>query len=179
MISPVENHPLCRKDKNGVPMLPNESSWLSDLLTMFVAYSVLKEGDTILRPSTKKNLSQHEVLAMLGIGTQPKMPQLPSLLQQLMSPHATRKAPDDERGIRSEKEIAKMKANELEKKKAVMERKNYIRQKAEEARLSTNGLNALVAAPDPQLPLSFDNLEIDLHRYRYMEDQTRWMMRPQ
>eukprot|EP00746_Dinoflagellata_sp_MGD_P157838 gnl/MRDRNA2_/MRDRNA2_86329_c0_seq1.p1 gnl/MRDRNA2_/MRDRNA2_86329_c0~~gnl/MRDRNA2_/MRDRNA2_86329_c0_seq1.p1 ORF type:complete len:822 (+),score=18.39 gnl/MRDRNA2_/MRDRNA2_86329_c0_seq1:18-2483(+) len=172
----VENHPLCRKDKNGFHVLPNEIAWLPELLTMFVACSILKEGDKIISRAATKKKSQNELLSILGYGNRPP---LPNLLQQLMAPHEPRKAPDEERDIKSEKDIAKMKDQPLERKKAVMARKNYIRQKAEESLSPSARLHTFAPAPELPLPGSFENTEINLHRYRYEENQAGWITRPQ
>merc|ERR1719335_2058413 len=67
------------------------------------------------------------------------------------------------------------------KKEAVIRRKEYIRQKMEEARNVREGLgpDAALQAPEPHLHPSFDSLETILHRYRHIESQSGWIMYPQ
>ena len=181
MVCPVENHANCRRNNRGEAVLPNDLVWRPHMLSLLVGYKALRDGDNILRLREKaKPQNQNQLLAMLGLGGA-KMPPLPYLLQQLMAARQPRKAPEDEREIRSERELDRMDDDSSAKKEAVIKRKEFIRQRAEEARQAAEGAgsDASVLAPEPPLPPSFDPTETVLHRYRYIENQAGWIMRPQ
>jgi hypothetical protein len=159
-------------------LLPTGSCWLADILTLLVSYGSLKQGDIALRTLANKN-KENSQRFLAGVFGQPKNPPLPYLLMQLMNHHTTRKVPDDERGIFSLRQIEEMEDGSLDKRKATVDRKELKMRKMEENRSSQIASNFFVMAPEPPLPLSFEHREIDLHRYRYLENRAGWLTRPQ
>jgi hypothetical protein len=117
---------------------------------------------------------------MYGLGGS-KMPPVNYLIEQLMAPHPPRQLPEDEKQIISTSGIAKMNKDLASKKEAMIKRKEFIRQKSEEARRTRVNASSEVAllAPEPHLPPSFDSLETIIHRYNYIENQDGWIIHPQ
>lgn len=90
-VSLVENHPLCRKNREGVKVLPNGQTWRSQLLLLCYSLKVLSETNSLLRP--QEPLDHRKVF-----GFRVRSPPLPYLLSWLLQSRAHPKLPGDQGG---------------------------------------------------------------------------------
>ncbi|CAA6662052.1 unnamed protein product [Spirodela intermedia] len=84
----VENHPLCRRNREGQPILPNGLSWRTQLLLLCYSSKILSEANRILKlqdPSPSK---------LFGFRT--RSPPLPFLLSSLLQSKAHPKLATDQ-----------------------------------------------------------------------------------
>lgn len=92
LLNPVtyaENHPNCRKNRDGHAVLPNGVMWQQNLLLYVFSSKILADTENVLKiQSTTSQMAQ--------MGGQ-KIPPLPYLLSNMIQSKTPRKAPDDER----------------------------------------------------------------------------------
>ena len=162
LMNPValaENHQNCRKNRAGERVLPNGQVWIPQLLLLCFASKILTEANALL------NLQEQNAKAAKAAQAQQKVPPLPFLLSSLITsrkPLKLQGGDDDEYddasdvvlGAPSPYDVPKEEQEELAPPKQVA-----------------------VPAPDPALPPSFDG-ENPAHRYRFLEPQSQWMVRP-
>ena len=162
LMNPValaENHPMCRTNREGERVLPNGQVWIPQLLLLCFASKILTEANSLL------NLQEQNAKAAKAAAQQQKVPPLPFLLSSLITSRKPRKlmGEDDEEyddasdiilGAPSPYDVPKDQQEDLTPPKQVA-----------------------VPAPDPALPPSFDG-ENPSHRYRFLEPQSQWMVRP-
>ncbi|KAL3003715.1 hypothetical protein AAZX31_08G121700 [Glycine max] len=90
-VSLVENHPSCRKNRDGQKVLPNGQSWRPLLLLLCFSMKILSDASN----STKTQESfDHRRL----FGFRPRSPPLPYLLSSLLQTHTYPKLPADQSG---------------------------------------------------------------------------------
>uniref|UniRef100_A0A1J3F443 AIG1-type G domain-containing protein n=1 Tax=Noccaea caerulescens TaxID=107243 RepID=A0A1J3F443_NOCCA len=87
----VENHPLCRKNREGVKVLPNGQTWRPQLLLLCYSLKVLSEANSLLKP--QEPLDHRKVF-----GFRVRSPPLPYLLSWLLQSRAHPKLPADQGG---------------------------------------------------------------------------------
>ena len=162
LMNPValaENHPMCRTNRAGERVLPNGQVWMPQLLLLCFASKILTEANSLL------NLQEQNAKAAKAAAQQQKVPPLPFLLSNLITSRKPFKLvgdDDDEYddasdiilGAPSPYDVPKDQQEEMLPPKQVA-----------------------VPAPDPQLPPSFDGESVG-HRYRFLEPQSQWMVRP-
>jgi hypothetical protein len=162
LMNPValaENHPMCRTNREGERVLPNGQVWMPQLLLLCFASKILTEANALL------NLQEQNAKAAKAAAQQQKVPPLPFLLSSLITSRKPLKLEggDDEDydeaedvilGAPSPYDVPKDQQEELIPPKQVA-----------------------VPAPDPALPPSFDG-DNPSHRYRFLEPQSQWMVRP-
>ncbi|KAL0846197.1 hypothetical protein Bca101_019443 [Brassica carinata] len=90
-VSLVENHPLCRKNREGVKVLPNGQTWRPQLLLLCYSLKVLSEANSLLKP--QEPLDQRKLF-----GFRVRSPPLPYLLSSLLQSRAHPKLPTDQGG---------------------------------------------------------------------------------
>ncbi|CAH8273399.1 unnamed protein product [Arabidopsis lyrata] len=90
-VSLVENHPLCRKNREGVKVLPNGQTWRPQLLLLCYSLKVLSEANSLLKP--QEPLDHRKVF-----GFRVRSPPLPYLLSWLLQSRAHPKLPGDQGG---------------------------------------------------------------------------------
>ncbi|CAH8352460.1 unnamed protein product [Eruca vesicaria subsp. sativa] len=90
-VSLVENHPLCRKNREGVKVLPNGQTWRPQLLLLCYSLKVLSEANALLKP--QEPLDQRKLF-----GFRVRSPPLPYLLSSLLQSRAHPKLPTDQGG---------------------------------------------------------------------------------
>ncbi|KAL1225136.1 Translocase of chloroplast [Cardamine amara subsp. amara] len=90
-VSLVENHPLCRKNREGVKVLPNGQTWRPQLLLLCYSLKVLSEANSLLKP--QEPLDHRKVF-----GFRVRSPPLPYLLSWLLQSRAHPKLPADQGG---------------------------------------------------------------------------------
>ncbi|KAJ0265068.1 Translocase of chloroplast 159 [Hirschfeldia incana] len=90
-VSLVENHPLCRKNREGVKVLPNGQTWRPQLLLLCYSLKVLSEANSLLKP--QEPLDQRKLF-----GFRVRAPPLPYLLSSLLQSRAHPKLPTDQGG---------------------------------------------------------------------------------
>ncbi|KAF8116509.1 hypothetical protein N665_0017s0065 [Sinapis alba] len=90
-VSLVENHPLCRKNREGVKVLPNGQTWRPQLLLLCYSLKVLSEANSLLKP--QEPLDQRKLF-----GFRVRSPPLPYLLSSLLQSRAHPKLPTEQGG---------------------------------------------------------------------------------
>ncbi|XP_010456019.1 PREDICTED: translocase of chloroplast 159, chloroplastic isoform X1 [Camelina sativa] len=90
-VSLVENHPLCRKNREGVKVLPNGQTWRPQLLLLCYSLKVLSEANSLLKP--QEPIDHRKVF-----GFRVRSPPLPYLLSWLLQSRAHPKLPGDQGG---------------------------------------------------------------------------------
>ncbi|XP_018456004.2 translocase of chloroplast 159, chloroplastic [Raphanus sativus] len=90
-VSLVENHPLCRKNREGVKVLPNGQTWRPQLLLLCYSLKVLSEANSLLKP--QEPLDQRKLF-----GFRVRSPPLPYLLSSLLQSRAHPKLSTDQGG---------------------------------------------------------------------------------
>ncbi|XP_010552847.1 PREDICTED: translocase of chloroplast 159, chloroplastic-like, partial [Tarenaya hassleriana] len=76
-VSLVENHPLCRKNRDGEKVLPNGQTWRPQLLLLCYSLKILSEANSLLKPQEPLD---HRKL----FGFRVRSPPLPYLLSWLL-----------------------------------------------------------------------------------------------
>ncbi|RRT42898.1 hypothetical protein B296_00040901, partial [Ensete ventricosum] len=93
----VENHPSCRRNREGQKVLPNGLSWRSQMLLLCYSSKILSEANSLLKvqdPSPGK---------LFGLRLRP--PPLPFLLSSLLQSRAHPKLPSDHHGDNEDSDI--------------------------------------------------------------------------
>ncbi|MQL90403.1 hypothetical protein Taro_023002 [Colocasia esculenta] len=93
----VENHPSCRKNREGQSVLPNGLNWRSQLLLLCYSSKILSEANSLLKlqdPSPGKLF-----------GFRMRSPPLPFLLSSLLQSRAHPKLPADQGGDNYDSDI--------------------------------------------------------------------------
>eukprot|EP00873_Tetraselmis_striata_P028343 jgi/Tetstr1/448607/TSEL_035856.t1 len=171
LLNPVtyaENHPNCRKNRDGHAVLPNGVMWQQNLLLYVFSSKILADTENVLKiQSTTSQMAQ--------MGGQ-KIPPLPYLLSNMIQSKTPRKAPDDEREIKSLEELNALPDDE--RKEEMRKRKEYEKMRAEEAKADAESKTQVaVPAPDPALQPTFDS-DSNGHYYRFLEAAGGWVVRP-
>ncbi|XP_022948368.1 translocase of chloroplast 159, chloroplastic-like [Cucurbita moschata] len=97
-VSLVENHPSCRKNRDGQKVLPNGQSWRSQLLLLCFSIKILAEvGNLSKSPET----FDHRKL----FGLRARSPPLPYLLSSLLQSRAHPKLSSDQTGENGDSDI--------------------------------------------------------------------------
>ncbi|KAK7318782.1 hypothetical protein RJT34_03489 [Clitoria ternatea] len=91
-VSLVENHPSCRKNRDGEKVLPNGQSWRPLLLLLCYSMKILSEAGNI---SKAQESFDHRRL----FGFRSRSPPLPYLLSWLLQSRAHPKLPADQGGV--------------------------------------------------------------------------------
>lgn len=97
-VSLVENHPSCRKNRDGQRILPNGQSWRPQLLLLCYSLKVLSEVTSLSKP---QDPFDHRKL----FGFRVRAPPLPYLLSSLLQSRAHPKLPDDQGGENVDSDI--------------------------------------------------------------------------
>ncbi|CAN8237766.1 unnamed protein product [Cochlearia groenlandica] len=90
-VSLVENHPLCRKNREGVKVLPNGQTWRPQLLLLCYSVKVMSEASSLSKP--QEPIDHRKVF-----GFRARAPPLPYLLSWLLQSRAHPKLPADQGG---------------------------------------------------------------------------------
>ncbi|URE36401.1 hypothetical protein MUK42_37324 [Musa troglodytarum] len=185
----VENHPSCRRNKEGQKVLPNGLSWRPQMLLLCYSSKILSEANSLLKlqdPSPGK---------LFGLRLRP--PPLPFLLSSLLQSRAHPKLQSDQHGD-NKSQIAKLTKEQrrayfdeydyrvklLQKKqwkeelRRLKEMKN--RQKGymvEDFDQDNSPATVPVPLPDMVLPPSFD-CDTPTYRYRFLEPTSQFLARP-
>ena len=168
LMNPValaENHPLCRTNRAGERVLPNGQVWKPQLLLLCFASKILTEANALL------NLQAEQKMASKGgrgggMMGQQKVPPLPFLLSSLITTRKPRRLMEyEDDGFEDlETEIISGEPSPYDIPADQMEPLPTPKQVS-------------IPAPDPQLPLSFDN-DSQAHHYRQLESNQQWACRP-
>ncbi|XP_050363347.1 translocase of chloroplast 159, chloroplastic isoform X5 [Argentina anserina] len=97
-ISLVENHPSCRKNREGEKVLPNGQSWRPQLLLLSSSMKVLAEATNLSKPAESFD---HRKL----FGFRTRSAPLPYLLSWLLQPRAHPKLSGDQGGENADSDI--------------------------------------------------------------------------
>ncbi|KAL1558415.1 translocase of chloroplast 159, chloroplastic-like protein [Salvia divinorum] len=90
-VSLVENHPSCRKNRDGQNILPNGQSWRPQLLLLCYSMKILSEASAISKPQDPFN---HRKL----FGFRSRPPPLPYMLSSMLQSRQHPKLPSDQGG---------------------------------------------------------------------------------
>ncbi|KDP28139.1 hypothetical protein JCGZ_13910 [Jatropha curcas] len=90
-VSLVENHPSCRKNRDGQKVLPNGQSWRSQLLLLCYSLKILSEASSLSKP---QDPFDHRKL----FGFRSRAPPLPYLLSWLLQSRSHPKLSTDQGG---------------------------------------------------------------------------------
>ncbi|XP_061363483.1 translocase of chloroplast 159, chloroplastic-like [Gastrolobium bilobum] len=91
-VSLVENHPSCRKNRDGLKVLPNGQSWRPLLLLLCYSMKILSEAGNLSK--TQESFDQRRLF-----GFRTRSPPLPYLLSWLLQSRAHPKLPADQGGV--------------------------------------------------------------------------------
>ncbi|KAL5701242.1 hypothetical protein ACHQM5_026602 [Ranunculus cassubicifolius] len=97
-VSLVENHPSCRKNRDGQRILPNGQIWRPQLLLLCYSLKVLSEVSSLSKP-------QDPFDSRKLFGFRVRAPPLPYLLSSLLQSRAHPKLPDDQGGENVDSDI--------------------------------------------------------------------------
>ncbi|XP_073049830.1 translocase of chloroplast 159, chloroplastic-like [Primulina eburnea] len=90
-VSLVENHPSCRKNRDGQKILPNGQSWRPQLLLLCYAMKILSEASTLSKP---QDPFDHRKI----FGFRSRSPPLPYMLSSMLQSRVHPKLPSDQGG---------------------------------------------------------------------------------
>lgn len=90
-VSLVENHPSCRKNREGQKILPNGQSWRPQLLLLCYSMKILSEASSISKP---QDPFDHRKL----FGFRTRAPPLPYMLSSMLQSRPHPKLPSDQGG---------------------------------------------------------------------------------
>ncbi|XP_073125727.1 translocase of chloroplast 159, chloroplastic [Henckelia pumila] len=90
-VSLVENHPSCRKNREGQKILPNGQSWRPQLLLLCYAMKILSEASSLSKP---QDPFDHRKI----FGFRSRAPPLPYMLSSMLQSRAHPKLPSDQGG---------------------------------------------------------------------------------
>ncbi|PSR85996.1 Translocase of chloroplast like [Actinidia chinensis var. chinensis] len=88
-VSLVENHPLCRKNREGQKVLPNGQTWRPQLLLLCYSMKILSEASSLSKP---QDPFDHRRL----FGFRARSPPLPYMLSSMLQTRAHPKLPTDQ-----------------------------------------------------------------------------------
>ncbi|KAI3460813.1 hypothetical protein Pfo_017476 [Paulownia fortunei] len=88
-VSLVENHPSCRKNREGLKILPNGQSWRPQLLLLCYSMKILSEASALSKPQEPFD---HRKL----FGFRVRSPPLPYMLSSMLQSRAHPKLPSDQ-----------------------------------------------------------------------------------
>ncbi|KAK8546071.1 hypothetical protein V6N13_067309 [Hibiscus sabdariffa] len=94
----VENHPSCRKNRDGQKVLPNGQTWRPQLLLLCCSIKVLVEASSLSKP---QDPFDHRKL----FGFRARSPPLPYLLSWLLQSRSHPKVPADQGGENGDSDI--------------------------------------------------------------------------
>lgn len=97
-VSLVENHPSCRKNREGQKILPNGLSWRPQLLLLCYSLKILSEVNNLSKP---QDLFDHRKL----FGFRTRSPPLPYLLSWLLQSRTHPKLTTDQGGDNGDSDI--------------------------------------------------------------------------
>ncbi|PIA61464.1 hypothetical protein AQUCO_00300754v1 [Aquilegia coerulea] len=97
-VSLVENHPSCRKNREGERILPNGQIWRPQLMMLCYSLKILSEVSTLSKP---QDPFDHRKL----FGFRVRAPPLPYLLSSLLQSRAHPKLSDDQGGENVDSDI--------------------------------------------------------------------------
>lgn len=97
-VSLVENHPSCRKNREGQKVLPNGLTWRPQLLLLCYSMRILSEVSNLSKP---QDLFDHRRL----FGLRTRSPPLPYLLSWLLQSRTHPKLPADNGGDNGDSDI--------------------------------------------------------------------------
>lgn len=177
----AENHPTCRRDDAGEPILPNGVPWRQQLLMLGLSSKLLVDCEQAL--DVKKGLGSgagnNSIAAQMSRYRPQKLPPIPYLLSQMIQPRRPFKFPEEERGILSTSQINKIgsadeRKDEFRKRRIFLQQQDQLRRETEEGKVK-----GPVAIPADELPLqpTFDP-ELGYNRYFYMPSGNGWVAQP-
>ncbi|PSS06224.1 Translocase of chloroplast like [Actinidia chinensis var. chinensis] len=88
-VSLAENHPLCRKNREGQKVLPNGQTWRPQLLLLCYSMKILSEASSLSKP---QDPFDHRKL----FGFRARSPPLPYMLSSMLQTRAHPKLPTDQ-----------------------------------------------------------------------------------
>ncbi|XP_042516922.1 translocase of chloroplast 159, chloroplastic-like [Macadamia integrifolia] len=97
-VSLVENHPSCRKNREGQRILPNGQSWRPQLLLLGYSMKILSEASSLSKPQDPYD---HRKL----FGFRVRSPPLPYLLSSLLQSRAHPKLSSDQGGDNGDSDV--------------------------------------------------------------------------
>ncbi|XP_051131516.1 translocase of chloroplast 159, chloroplastic-like [Andrographis paniculata] len=97
-VSLVENHPSCRKNREGQKILPNGQSWRPQLLLLCYSMKILSEANSISKP---QDPFDHRKL----FGFRARVPPLPYMLSSMLQSRPHPKLPSDQGGENADSDI--------------------------------------------------------------------------
>uniref|UniRef100_A0A5B7BSH3 AIG1-type G domain-containing protein n=1 Tax=Davidia involucrata TaxID=16924 RepID=A0A5B7BSH3_DAVIN len=97
-VSLVENHPSCRKNREGQKVLPNGQSWRPQLLLLCYSMKILSEASSLSKP---QDPFDHRKL----FGFRVRSPPLPYMLSSMLQPRAHPKLATDQGGENGDSDI--------------------------------------------------------------------------
>ncbi|CAA3009789.1 translocase of chloroplast 159, chloroplastic-like [Olea europaea subsp. europaea] len=97
-VSLVENHPSCRKNREGQKILPNGQSWRSQLLLLCYSMKILSEASSLSKPHDPFD---HRKL----FGFRVRSPPLPYMLSSMLQSRAHPKLPSEQGGDNADSDI--------------------------------------------------------------------------
>ncbi|KAL2510555.1 Translocase of chloroplast [Abeliophyllum distichum] len=97
-VSLVENHPSCRKNRDGQKILPNGQSWRSQLLLLCYSMKILSEASSLSKP---QDPFDHRKL----FGFRVRSPPLPYMLSSMLQSRAHPKLPSEQGGDNADSDI--------------------------------------------------------------------------
>ena len=86
-VVPVENHPACRRNRDGDVVLPSGLAWRPHLLTYCFTTKILTDLDSLLKLNRRP-----DAMRGLSLFRGQKLPPIPHLLSVLVTPKAVRRA---------------------------------------------------------------------------------------
>lgn len=98
-VSLVENHPSCRKNRDGQKVLPNGQTWKSQLLLLCYSMKILSEASSLSKPP--QDAFDHRKL----FGFRARSPPLPYLLSWLLQSRTHPKLSADQGGDNGDSDI--------------------------------------------------------------------------
>lgn len=179
LLNPValaENDPsACTEGPNGEMLLLHDAKpWKQHLMLLMLSSKLLSDADSLLDIQGSTQGQQSRAMQFLR-GMQQKLPPIPYLLSNFIGTKHPRKAPEDEREIKRDDELGELALEQ--RKEEVRKKREFLRQRAEEARQEEGSSQVAVPAPDPALAPSFDP-DCNTHRYRFLESAGGWIARP-
>ncbi|XP_031280532.1 translocase of chloroplast 159, chloroplastic [Pistacia vera] len=97
-VSLVENHPACRKNRDGQKVLPNGQTWRPQLLLLCYSMKILSEASSLSKP--QETLDHRKLF-----GFRVRSPPLPYLLSWLLQSRTHPKLPTDQGGDNGDSDI--------------------------------------------------------------------------
>ncbi|KAI3449500.1 hypothetical protein Pfo_006165 [Paulownia fortunei] len=97
-VSLVENHPSCRKNREGQKILPNGQSWRPQLLLLCYSMKILSEASSLSKP---QDPFDHRKL----FGFRARAPPLPYMLSSMLQSRTHPKLPSDQGGDNADSDI--------------------------------------------------------------------------